>query len=801
MLNKHLIAKTNPIANPNNVIFYKDYRITILKNSLFRIEKSSSNMFRDRPTQSIWFRNTKNVNYTTEIISDELYIRTSRCTLIVSNKREDCRILLNNKEILIDNNNNLLGTYRTLDRCDGNIQYDDPFLYQDRYKELQLETGVCSKNGVAFIDDSNSLSIDENGMIIDEKANGIDHYVFAYGKDYKGAVKALFEICGPVPLIPKFALGNWWSRFHPYTEKEYLGLLNKFEDQNVPFTVATIDMDWHYYIGLDEKFEITKKGRNTPFYGGNFGWTGYSWNKELFPDYKRFLKKIKEKNMAITLNLHPADGVRWFEDCYKDFALSQGIDPSTCEQVKFNMTSSNFINNYFDIIHRPYESDGVDFWWIDWQQGTKSQLAGLDPLWSLNHYHFLDSTENHDIPLILSRYCGVGSHRYPLGFSADTFITWKTIDYIPYFTATASNIGYTWWSHDIGGHMLGAKDDELYCRFIQLGVFLPINRLHNTRDDTMSKEPWEYHFGVNEISKEFLRLRHQLIPFIYSQSYKTHKFGLPLIEPLYYYYKTSKAYQYKNEYFFGENLLVIPITKKMGQDKFSKVEAYIPKGTWTDFFTNQTYHFNKETVKTLYRSIESIPVLVKEGSFIVLSKDSGNSLENPQNLEVLSYFGNGKYDLYEDKNKQLCVTSFKSEVIEKNQIITIETKGDKMVIPNERVITLKFKNITKGNVLVYENDCLLEDTDYYFDTLAVRFKYNAFSKYQIVITDDSLKGIDKLKDDLIKKLLKLEEDNNFKGHLSRMIRKSSNKEEILEVIRSSSLNRIKKNILLEVTNG
>ena len=97
----------------------------------------------------------------------------------------------------------------------------------------------------------------------------------------------------------------------------------------------------------------------------------------------------------------------------------------------------------------------------------------------LNHYHYLDSGRRGNRRLTFSRYAGLGSHRYPIGFSGDTVISWDSLDFQPYFTATASNVGYGWWSHDIGGHMKGTKDDELATRWVQLGVFSPINRLHS----------------------------------------------------------------------------------------------------------------------------------------------------------------------------------------------------------------------------------------------------------------------------------------------------------------------------------
>lgn len=95
-------------------------------------------------------------------------------------------------------------------------------------------------------------------------------------------------------------------------------------------------------------------------------------------------------------------------------AKACGIDPATKHKVEFDITDERFINAYFEILHKPYERDGVDFWWIDWQQGQKCKIEGLDPLWSLNHYHFYDNALNNKRPMILSRYSGVGSHRYCL---------------------------------------------------------------------------------------------------------------------------------------------------------------------------------------------------------------------------------------------------------------------------------------------------------------------------------------------------------------------------------------------------
>ncbi|MBQ2701820.1 MAG: hypothetical protein IJF64_02420, partial [Clostridia bacterium] len=438
-LDEHLIAQIYGKANTENIVFWKKYRITVLGNRLFRLERSEKGAFRDEATQSVWFRNIPPQEFTCTDNGESLEIDTGACVLVLKEKRVDCRIVLNGAEKKLNNTGNLKGTYRTLDFCDGNLFLGNLCLpvVETSATKISLGNGVCSKSGVAVLDDSNSLRFGENGQLITGKYEGTDEYIFAFGNDYRGAVRALYQITGQTPLVPRFALGNWWSRFHAYTQEEYMQVLQRFEDYEVPLSVATIDMDWHYSFSLDEQKQITAQGKNTEYYGGTSGWTGYSWNGELFPDYKKFLQEIKERNLKITLNVHPALGVRWFEEQYEEMAEAMGVDPKTEERIFFDILNPKFVNAYFSILHKPYEKDGVDFWWLDWQQGTDfwwipsqqgtEKVEGVDPLWLLNHYHYYDQKKESSSPLILSRYAGAGSHRYPLGFSGDTVCSWKTL--------------------------------------------------------------------------------------------------------------------------------------------------------------------------------------------------------------------------------------------------------------------------------------------------------------------------------------------------------------------------------------
>ena len=795
MLDKHLIYKTSPLAKKENIIIFKDYRITVLSPRLFRVEKSKKGYFVDEATQKIFYRDMKKVDYKKIITEDSLEIETNECKLILKASFEDSYILLNNKKVSLDNSKNLKGTYRTLDEYDGDV-------HVKRKEKLTLEAGVCSKNGVALLDDSNSLILNKEGLLQPRKYIEKDIYIFAYGNNYKAAIKALYLITGNVPLIPRFALGNWWSRYHDYTDKEYLRLMNKFIEREVPLTVATIDMDWHYSTNLIEQKKIKElKRENEDYYGKINGWTGYSWNKDLFKNYKKFLQELKNKNLHVTLNLHPADGVRWFEDCYEKFAEAMNRDPKKLRVIPFDITSDLFINNYFKILHKPYEKDGVDFWWIDWQQGTQSKMVGLDPLWSLNHYHYLDNQKNHQVPLILSRYSGIGSHRYPLGFSGDTIVSWNTLEYLPYFTLTASNAGYCWWSHDIGGHMDGSGSHELFTRHVQFGVFSPINRLHGSNSPTMTKEPWVYKNGTSLIIENALRFRHKMIPLLYNASYKLNKEGTPLIEPMYYYYDTPLAYKQKNQYVFAENLIVSPITTKVNKNGYAFVDVYLPKGRWVDIFTDEIYDIEEDKLIKVSRDLESIPVFAKEGSIIPLSNDKGNSYVNPKELEILIYPGlDNDYVLYEDDeegNKAFTTFTLKHGK-DNNLTLEISTTGTHKVVPNNREITLRFKTLKEGKITALENSYPIKDSEILSSCLTCKFNYRSRAKYLIKVKYDNVSKLDYLKEHLQSVLESSQEEHVLKRVEFEKIILASSQKEFIDYVNQSKLDKDTINRILEI---
>ncbi|MCF3962072.1 glycoside hydrolase family 31 protein, partial [Streptomyces fuscigenes] len=518
---------------------------------------------------------------------------------------------------------NLGGTGRTLDDADGRIA---------------LDGGVVSRRGVAVIDDSASFLFEEDGWIATRRPGRRDLYLFAYGRDHEAAVRALYRLSGPPPVLPRWALGNWWSRYHPYTADAYLALFDRFDAERLPFSVAVIDMDWH------------RVGSVPPEYGS--GWTGYSWERSLVPDPPAFLAALHRRGLTTTLNLHPADGVRPFEDAYPEMARSVGVDPASKEPIAFDPTDRTFLEAYFRVLHHPLEEQGVDFWWIDWQQGRTSRVEGVDPLWLLNHFHFLDSGRGGRRPMAFSRYGGPGSHRYGIGFSGDTVVSWASLAFQAEFTATAANIGYGWWSHDIGGHTRGVRDDELATRWLQLGVFSPVLRLHSANNPFIRKEPWEFPREPREAMGGALRLRHRLLPYLHTMNHRAAA-GVPLVRPMYHVEpEREEAYEVPHQFAFGSELLVAPITAPRDPvTLLGAVRVWLPPGRWTDIFTATAYDGDRWA--ELHRGLDGVPALLRAGGILPLAAvGETDATRNPASLEVLVAPGeDGAFTLVEDDGR------------------------------------------------------------------------------------------------------------------------------------------------------
>lgn len=737
---KHDKLESHPVCSEGTAIGGEKYRITVLTPALVRLEYNENGKFEDRATQSVLNRDFPVPQFQVVESADSLSVYTECLELHydrkaftahgLSIKVNGCGQGWGNTWHYGEEPDDLGGTARTLDLTNGSEVINGPaFFNVSPVKELTLgkvpiEHGIISRNGFSLVDDSHSMVLTEDGWIEPRKPGIVDIYFFGYGHRYLECLKDFYHLCGKTPLLPRYALGNWWSRYHRYTEEEYKGLVERFEAEKLPFSVAVVDMDWHLVDDVEPK------------YGS--GWTGYTWNKNFFPDPAEFMNWLHGHGMKITLNVHPADGIRAFEEPYKRIAEKMGIDPESEIPVQFDPADPHFMEVYLKDLHHPLEKEGVDFWWLDWQQGTVTKVPGLDPLWMLNHYHYLDSKWKGSRAITFSRYAGVGSHRYPVGFSGDTVISWDTLNFQPYFTNTASNIGYGWWSHDIGGHMMGTRDDELMARWVQYGVFSPINRLHSTDNPFNGKEPWKFDKITQSVMEEYLRLRHSLVPYLYTMNRRAHTEDLPLIQPMYYMEpEQDEAYHVPNEYYFGSELLVSPITEPQDPAaRAAKAATWLPEGLWADFFDGTVYHGGK--MMNLWRGVENIPVLMKAGAIVPMKDMSifDNSVDNPEHMEVKIFPArDGNFMLWEDAgdtaedadenwvNTQL---AFQSGA--KAQFVIGKAMGNLSVLPVKRTWKLVFTAVEKTTVETAADGNILDaDVSYCSDTSCLTVEIPAIS--------------------------------------------------------------------------
>jgi alpha-glucosidase (family GH31 glycosyl hydrolase) len=653
-------GRYDPVADPRAVVVAGHARFTILTPQLIRMEWAADGKFEDRASLVFLNRKLPVPQFTHQTASDaRTVIKTSALTLVYTPgnaggkfNAEDLSITFNldGKAVVwkpgMQDTGNLLGTTRTLDRVQGS--------------DVKLEPGLISRDGWTVVDDSARQLFDSADFSFREgeqspwpwvesrpPGDRQDWYFLGYGHDYRRALYDFTRVAGKIPLPPRFAFGAWWSRYWSYTDQEFDQLLQGFHQHTTPLDVLVIDMDWH------PTFNEVAGNNKLDASGHRLGWTGYSWNKLLFPDPSNFLAGLHKEGLKATVNLHPAGGIQPWETHYPEMARAVGIDPATKKYVPFDITDKKFATDYMNIMIHPLERQGINFFWLDWQQEDTTAIPGLNPTWWLNYVFFTDQEREGKRALLFHRWGGLGNHRYEIGFSGDTISVWASLAFQPYFTATAANVGYAYWSHDIGGHMPGAIEPELYLRWIQWGIFSPILRTHTTKNPDAERRIWAYPEPYSDLMHGSFLRRYAMQPYIYTEARRTYDTGVAFLHPLYYDWpEAPQAYDAKDEYMFGDSILADPVTQPVEKDsKLAKISIWLPPGNWIEWDTGAKFQ-GPVTVQRSF-SIGQIPLYVRAGNIIPMQPPMSYTGEKPVDPLLLTVFPlkNGqlsKYRLYED---------------------------------------------------------------------------------------------------------------------------------------------------------
>lgn len=676
------------ISIKENIITGKKFRFTILTDRLVRLEYSPNGVFEDRTTQRVIYRKFPKVNFQVTQSDMLMQIIAPYFTIDYVKEKPFSSGKLSagsNLKITLKNTDKIWYYGHPQARNFGGITYS-----LDHFSgNLKLEKGLYSTDGFAELDDSDSLVLNESGEFIPRSEKNIDIYVFMYRKDLGLCLQDYYTLTGYPLLIPRYALGNWWYKNKKYTTEELKELLIKFKENKIP--ISTILLGSNSFLD-GESFLIDEKTINI----------------------KELRQILNHYQIKLGLTIDPNNNLKKDTNSYQMVANlinennnnNNGYSFLPLDKEKLNIYSTYGIRNWIGL--------GIDSFYIDYNNiNNKKDLA------LISHYCYtMMGLLLNKRSIVLSRNHQYAPHRNQLIFTGKTKVDWDTLAILPKYYATASNNGISFVASPVGGYYGGIENFELYIRYIQLGVFSSMLILASDDGKYYRREPWRWNISEFEIISKYLKIRNKLIPYTYTESYIYHKSGSPLVQPLY--YKYPKIYDeplYKNQYFFGSEMLVCPITKKKNPLMNRVVQRlFIPEGVWYELESGKKYLGNKYYM-SFYKD-EDYPVFCREGSIIPMSLDDGTDL--PINMELVVFPGNnGSYKLYEDdgisfnfKNGSFSMTDIKFSYQMNHYELFIQNMSNPGLIPSNRNYKIRFKNTKLANVFVQSSNQAINCTPY-----------------------------------------------------------------------------------------
>ena len=630
------LPKANPMVFGNN-------RLTVITPTLLRLEYATDGKFVDAPT--IFAANRSSLLPMSELTVKELgnncyEIRTAALRIWFRNdgypfSTSNLKVYytLDGKEKTFTNRfvlgKNLGGPVETLDRVTEAIPMND---------------GLLTRSGWDMIDDTRGDLL-VNGWLQprDTRTHLQDQYCFIYGNDYRAALASLGAVSGHVPMTRKYMHGVWYCRYWDYTADEFLGIIHDYDNNQFPLDNLVFDMGWH-----------TNDATEGTGHNGHLNWTGYTWNRKLIPNPAALIDSIHKLGVTVSLNDHPHDGIRPNEDIYPAYAKATGLQPG--EKSLFNLSDSTYMKNFFTFAHRPSEKMGVDFWWLDWQQnylypyvpGTHTTTLS----W-INQLYYRDSEQGGLRGCNYSRWGGWGDHRHPLWFSGDAQANWPMLAFEVKLSAQSGNAGCYYWIHDTGGFR-GKNNPELTTRWTQFSTLSAALRVHSTKDASLDRRPWISGDLQTRANRRMYHLRSELMPYVDSSVWQTHKTMVPLNRAMYIDYgNQSESYENEQEFTFGDIIMAAPITSPgKGADLVAAQKVWFPRGeNWFDFFNHQRYEGGQTL--NIEKSLMEFPMYVKGGWVLPMQPYTRRPATTPLETLVMRVYPAGRtadnvYTLYED---------------------------------------------------------------------------------------------------------------------------------------------------------
>jgi len=480
--------------------------------------------------------------------------------------------------------------------------------------------------------------VDDRTIFSSPVAECVDYTVFTGDADE--IIASYRKVTGEVPLMPSWAFGYIHCRERFHSQEELLSTARRFREEQIP--IDLIVQDWQYW--------------------GRYGWNAMRFDEEHYPDPAKMVRDLHDMDMKLMISvwskMDPNSEVG-------RIAQERGhFIPNTTWIDFFDEDASSFYwSNFRDRLLKPY---GIDAWWQDATEPENDDLEGRKILKntvpgelyrnvypvmvSKTIFEGLAKDDPERRPMIFTRSGFSGVQRYgAVLWSGDVGNDWKTLRY-----QISSGLGFVatglpWWTYDAGGFFRPydqySNEDyiERMIRWIQVGTFLPMMRVHGYMSNT---EPWQYGPEAQRIITEQIRLRYRLLPYIYSEASRVTTEGYTLMRPLIFDFPDdTDALKQDNEYMFGQSLLVCPVTDK----GVSQWRVYLPEneGGWYDFRTGRKYGNGWSEVPV---TIEDIPVFAKAGSILPLGPVKQHAAEKSDTpLTINVYPGaDACFNLFED---------------------------------------------------------------------------------------------------------------------------------------------------------
>ncbi|AUC14132.1 glycosyl hydrolase [Tenacibaculum sp. SZ-18] len=446
------------------------------------------------------------------------------------------------------------------------------------------------------------------------------NYYFFYGPEMQDVVTRYTDLTGKPELPPLWALGYHQCKWSYYPESKVKEVTSKFRELRIPCDGIYLDIDY-----MD-------------------GFRCFTWNKDYFPDPKRMVKELADDGFKTIAIIDP--GIKIDDDywVYKeamdndyfckraDGPYMRGkVWPGECFFPDF--TNPKVRNWWSGLFKEIIDEIGIKGIWNDMNEPAVMEVPGKTFPNDVRHNydgHHCSHRKAHNIygtqmaratyegvkkyayplrPFIITRSAYSGAQRFTSSWTGDNIATWEHLWIANIQAQRMSMSGMSFTGSDIGGfaeHPTG----ELYARWIQLGVFHPFCRTHSSGDHG-NQEPWTFGDEVVDVTRKYVELRYQLLPYLYTMFWEYAEYGVPMLKSLVLYDQYDPQTHYRtDEFIFGNQILVCPIQEPNAKGR----RMYIPRGHWYNYWTKEYVKGGLE--KWVDADIDTIPMFIKEGAII-----------------------------------------------------------------------------------------------------------------------------------------------------------------------------------------